>query len=261
MTSDSSVSGLCGETLLRNESDSWVTMIQVYEYFITHHLAKAFESLFGTVTCLPGCFCMYRIFSHNDKSPILISPKIIKAYRENIVNTLHLKNLLSLGEDRYLTTLMLQKFPKMKLKFIQEAKAKTSAPDTWRVLLSQRRRWINSTVHNLFELLRLNDLCGCFIFSIRFIVFMDLFSTLMAPAGFLFVIYLIYSLLISDSKSIPFVSIIMLVAIYGLQVIIFLLRKEWQHIGWMFIVYIFKIVYSCHADIYLFFTFIFLLEF
>jgi chitin synthase len=29
-------------------------MIQVYEYYISHHLAKAFESLFGSVTCLPG---------------------------------------------------------------------------------------------------------------------------------------------------------------------------------------------------------------
>jgi chitin synthase len=29
-------------------------MIQVYEYYISHHLSKAFESLFGSVTCLPG---------------------------------------------------------------------------------------------------------------------------------------------------------------------------------------------------------------
>lgn len=29
-------------------------MMQVYEYFISHYLAKAFESLFGSVTCLPG---------------------------------------------------------------------------------------------------------------------------------------------------------------------------------------------------------------
>ncbi len=36
-------------------------MMQVYEYFISHNLTKAFESLFGSVTCLPGCFTMYRI--------------------------------------------------------------------------------------------------------------------------------------------------------------------------------------------------------
>jgi chitin synthase len=48
------IAGICGETSLENEEGSWWTMIQVYEYFISHHLAKAFESLFGSVTCLPG---------------------------------------------------------------------------------------------------------------------------------------------------------------------------------------------------------------
>ena len=51
---DSKIAGICGETSLENEEGSWWTMIQVYEYYISHHLAKAFESLFGSVTCLPG---------------------------------------------------------------------------------------------------------------------------------------------------------------------------------------------------------------
>ena len=51
---DAKVAGICGETSLENEEGSWWTMIQVYEYYISHHLAKSFESLFGSVTCLPG---------------------------------------------------------------------------------------------------------------------------------------------------------------------------------------------------------------
>lgn len=51
---DAKIAGICGETSLQNEDRSWWTMIQVYEYYISHHLAKAFESLFGSVTCLPG---------------------------------------------------------------------------------------------------------------------------------------------------------------------------------------------------------------
>ena len=51
---DSKIAGICGETSLENEGKSWWTMIQVYEYYISHHLSKAFESLFGSVTCLPG---------------------------------------------------------------------------------------------------------------------------------------------------------------------------------------------------------------
>lgn len=51
---DAKIAGICGETSLQNEERSWWTMIQVYEYYISHHLAKSFESLFGSVTCLPG---------------------------------------------------------------------------------------------------------------------------------------------------------------------------------------------------------------
>lgn len=51
---DAKIAGICGETSLENEERSWWTMMQVYEYYISHHLAKAFESLFGSVTCLPG---------------------------------------------------------------------------------------------------------------------------------------------------------------------------------------------------------------
>ena len=53
---DAKIAGICGETSLQNEERSWWTMIQVYEYFISHHLSKAFESLFGSVTCLPGWY-------------------------------------------------------------------------------------------------------------------------------------------------------------------------------------------------------------
>ena len=56
MVLDSKIVGLCGETLIANSKSSWVSMIQVYEYFISHHLSKSFESLFGSVTCLPGFY-------------------------------------------------------------------------------------------------------------------------------------------------------------------------------------------------------------
>ena len=53
MQRDPSVMGLCGETRISNKNESWVTMIQVFEYHISHHMVKAFESVFGGVTCLP----------------------------------------------------------------------------------------------------------------------------------------------------------------------------------------------------------------
>ncbi|ANB11792.1 chitin synthase CHS3 [Sugiyamaella lignohabitans] len=171
---DSRIAGICGETGLQNEEKSWTTMIQVYEYFISHHLTKQFESLFGSVTCLPGCFSLYRLKTAKKYAPLFISNEVIRDYSIINVDTLHKKNLFSLGEDRYLTTLMSKYFPKMKYSFIPDAYCQTAAPEDFSVLLSQRRRWINSTVHNLMELLRLNTMCGFGFFSMRGVVFIDL---------------------------------------------------------------------------------------
>ncbi|KAI9610282.1 hypothetical protein KEM48_002568 [Puccinia striiformis f. sp. tritici PST-130] len=232
MMHDSRIIGLCGETSLSNARHSWTTMMQVYEYFISHHLSKAFESLFGSVTCLPGCFTLYRLRT-NEHKPLLVSNQIIDAYSVNRVDTLHMKNLLHLGEDRYLTTLLLKTFPSFKTTFIQDAYAKTIAPDEWAILLSQRRRWINSTIHNLAELLMIERLCGFCCFSMRFVVFIDLFSTLIQPVIVAYLAYLLY-LIGSKSGLVPTTSLIMIAAIYGLQALIFIFHRKFEHIGWMF---------------------------
>ncbi|KAJ3331041.1 hypothetical protein HDU76_004208 [Blyttiomyces sp. JEL0837] len=254
MIHDSRIMGICGETLISNEKESWITMIQVYEYFISHHLSKAFESLFGSVTCLPGCFCMYRVRTPTKNVPLLIAPAVVNDYSENNVDTLHLKNLLHLGEDRYLTTLMMKHFPNLKLSFTVDAQCKTNVPDRWAVLLSQRRRWINSTVHNLVELILLPQLCGFCCFSMRFIVFLDLFSTVVQPAGIAYIIYLIYTC-ITQPDQFPLISIIMIAAIYGLQVIIFLLKRQWAQIGWMLIYIIATPVFGFYIPLYAFWHF------
>ncbi|KAI8928600.1 chitin synthase-domain-containing protein [Entophlyctis helioformis] len=256
MIIDGNIMGICGETQLSNENDSWVTMIQVYEYYISHHLSKAFESLFGSVTCLPGCFCMYRLRSSNGKNtPLLVSPQVLADYSENNVDTLHLKNLLELGEDRYLTTLLLKHFPTLKTKFVQGALCQTGAPDRWSVLLSQRRRWINSTVHNLFELVFLSELCGVCCFSMRFVVLIDLFATFLQPASIIYVLYLIYVAAFDKATAFPMISLIMLACIYGLQMIIFLIKREWQHVGWMIIYILAMPVFGFFVPLYAFWHF------
>ncbi|TFK63456.1 glycosyltransferase family 2 protein [Pluteus cervinus] len=248
---DSSVIGICGETKLTNEEHSWWTMIQVYEYYISHHLSKAFESLFGSVTCLPGCFTLYRIRTADKGRPIIISNRVIDEYAEPNVDTLHKKNLFSLGEDRFLTTLLMKHFPTFKTKFCPDAVAHTMAPESWRILFSQRRRWINSTVHNLCELVMLPELFGFCCFSMRFFVFIDLLSTLILPATVIYLGYLIVTVAIGNS-AFPRLAIIMLAVVYGLQAVIFLIKREFMLIGWMVVYIVSYPIYSFFLPIYSF---------
>jgi chitin synthase len=194
---------------------------------------------------------MYRLRTADKGRPLIISDKVISEYADCEVDTLHKKNLLSLGEDRYLTTLMTKHFPSMSYKFISDAYANTAAPDTWSVLLSQRRRWINSTIHNLAELVFLKDLCGFCCFSMRFVVFIDLFGTIILPATCVYLGYLIYRVA-THSGQFPLISIVMIAAVYGLQAVIFIIKRQWQHIGWMIIYIIAFPIYSFVLPIYSF---------
>ncbi|KAL4401855.1 Chitin synthase, class 3 [Malassezia pachydermatis] len=248
MVEDPEIMGLCGETKIANKTQSWVTMIQVFEYYISHHQTKGFEACFGGVTCLPGCFSAYRIKAPKGPKgfyvPILANPDIVEHYSENVVDTLHKKNLLLLGEDRYLTTLMLKTFPKRKMMFQPSAVCKTIVPDSFRVLRSQRRRWINSTVHNLLELIQVKDLCGTFCFSMRFVVFMDLVGTLVLPAALAFTLYVVVraiqipianqSKVKEQREEFPLMPLVLLALILGLPgVLIVITSRRFMYVLWL----------------------------
>eukprot|EP00834_Sanchytrium_tribonematis_P004508 NODE_226_length_12301_cov_1.446648.p1 type:complete len:958 gc:universal NODE_226_length_12301_cov_1.446648:7771-10644(+) len=181
----------CGETNVSNKYASYTSMIQIYEYWINHHYGKCFESFFGKVTCLPGCFCIYRM-RYPRGEPFLCHDNIIKDYSINRTMTLHTKNLLHLGEDRYLTTLILKHFPTKRLIFLPMAICSTDIPDKFAVLKSQRRRWINSTFHNQYVLFNIPRICGRWCCDMKLLVMYELSSFLVMPAATLY----LYSLVV-----------------------------------------------------------------
>ncbi|BGP10022.1 hypothetical protein JCM10049v2_005905 [Rhodotorula toruloides] len=258
MQNDNMVMGVCGETRIANKRQSWVTMIQVFEYFISHHLAKAFESVFGGVTCLPGCFSMYRIKARKqddgDWFPVLVSPTITSEYSQSVVTTLHQKNLLLLGEDRFLTTILLRTFPNRKMMFCPKARCRTVVPDTFKVLLSQRRRWINSTIHNLMELVLVRNLCGTFCFSMQFITFIDLIGTVVLPIAICLTYTLIISSIINPPNSFgDAIPLVLLVGVLGLPGILILISTmKVVYVGWMLIYLLALPIWNCVLPLYAF---------
>nr|GAT57682.1 glycosyltransferase family 2 protein [Mycena chlorophos] len=261
MHHDQMIMGVCGETRIANKRTSWVTAIQVFEYFISHHLAKAFESVFGGVSCLPGCFSMFRLKARkstgDDWVPLIIKPEIVKEYSQSVVTTLHQKNLLLLGEDRFLTTILIRTFPNRKMMFLPQARCRTVVPDTFSVLLSQRRRWINSTIHNLMELVLVRDLCGTFCFSMQFVVFMDLLGTVVLPIAISLTYILIVSAALTPPKTFEeAIPIILLVAVLGLPAILILFTTgKVVYVFWMSIYLMALPVWNFLLPVYAFWHF------
>ncbi|TFY79718.1 hypothetical protein EWM64_g4293 [Hericium alpestre] len=261
MHHDQMIMGVCGETRIENKRQSWVTAIQVFEYFISHHLAKAFESVFGGVSCLPGCFSMFRLKARrstgDDWVPLIIKPEIVKEYSQCEVTTLHQKNLLLLGEDRFLTTCLLRTFPNRKMMFLPQARCRTVAPDTFSVLLSQRRRWINSTIHNLMELVLVRDLCGTFCFSMQFVVFMDLLGTIVLPIAISLTLMLIVGSALSPPKSFEeAIPLVLLVAVLGLPgVLIVITTGKIMYVFWMLVYLLALPIWNFVLPVYAFWHF------
>jgi chitin synthase len=138
--------------------------------------------------------------------------------------------------------------------FIPQAKCKTVVPDRFNVLLSQRRRWINSTIHNLMELVLVRDLCGTFCFSMQFVVGLELFGTVVLPAAICFTIYLLCLIIFAGEA--PIIPILMLIAILGLPgVLILLTSRKLVYVLWMFIYLLALPIWNLVLPLYAFWHF------
>ena len=85
----------------------------------------------------------------------------------------------------------------------------------------------------------------------RFVVFLDLFGTVILPATCAYLVYLIYRIA-SHSGAFPLISVIMIGCVYGLQAIIFIIKRQWQHVGWMIIYILAYPIYSFVLPVYSF---------
>lgn len=139
--------GVCGYTGVSNGMDSFVANSQVFEYWLTHAVLKAVESICSSVFVLSGCFTIYRLKWENNR-PAILHPLLLEDYAGSYDKTLHEHNLLSIGEDRYLSTLAIRYFGSdCRLRYFSAATCTTVVPTTLSVLMDQRRRWTNSLIH------------------------------------------------------------------------------------------------------------------
>lgn len=133
---------VCGQTIVKNTYENIITIVQSFEYFISHLLLKTYEHTLYNVFVLSGCFTLLKL-KQDDKA--LINMNILNKYTKE-ANSLYQKNLLELGEDRYLTILIIQEYPNNNLAYISDAKCFTNVPNSFKILLDQRRRWTNSLI-------------------------------------------------------------------------------------------------------------------
>ncbi len=153
---------------------------QVFDYAIGHWFQKPAEHLLGCVLCSPGCFSVFRCQALKE---------VLETYSSVATNGMEFL-MKDMGEDRWLSTLLIKKG--WRLEYCAISENKTGCPQTFQQFYAQRRRWIPSTIANLsllftdlFAIIRKNDTV-----SVLFILFQGIlvFSTAISPATVILVI-------------------------------------------------------------------------
>ncbi|KAM8766238.1 chitin synthase chs-2-like [Acanthopagrus schlegelii] len=116
---------------------------QKFEYAVSHWLQKTAEHVFGCVLCSPGCFSLFR-------AAALMDDNVMKRYATKSTEASHYIQY-DQGEDRWLCTLLMKQG--WRVEYNAASDAYTNAPEDFKELYNQRRRWGPSTMANVVDLL------------------------------------------------------------------------------------------------------------
>ena len=183
-------------------------------------MPRAAESTFGKVICLPGCFSLTKLYEEIDgeKRMLILKDEILLGYGTNPSPTLH-SLCLMLGEDRFLTSLIMKYLPAYKIFFVPDAECYTGVPETISVFLSQRRRWNNTTLHNMFDLVFMRTTLFLWCFFVC-----DFLSLLLQPISLIVVGNMIYQYL--KSQSFDYVTGVSVLLLPSLMILTAIIKKQ-----------------------------------
>merc|ERR1712183_404061 len=99
------------------------------------------------------------------------------------------------------------------------------------ILLSQRRRWINSTYHNLLELTKVKTMCGVCCFSMKTVVWLDLVACMILPASMLYAVFLVCQVIFTQQEF-GTLLIVLYGLIFGVQIFVFIIRSRYDFLWW-----------------------------
>ena len=153
---------------------------QVFDYAVGHWLQKPAEHILGCVLCCPGCFSIFRCSALKD---------CLETYSEEVTSAFDFLTK-DMGEDRWLCTLLVENG--WRLEYCAVSKDKTFCPEEFDEFFKQRRRWIPSTVANLWLLVssakKITHNNKTINYLFIFYQFLIIVSTIISPATVILII-------------------------------------------------------------------------
>ncbi|OAQ76688.1 chitin synthase [Purpureocillium lilacinum] len=145
--------GICGHVCVDYDGKNfglW-SLYQAVEYSQTQGLRRMFQSrITGKVNCLPGCCQLIRVGEATFGDAVL-RERFAYYPKPNDIMTQHIMSNYS--EDSIHTSIVFSLFPRKQTAQALRAKAFTIVPQTWKVFLSQRKRWALGSISNEFVMI------------------------------------------------------------------------------------------------------------
>ena len=145
--------GVCGHVCVDFDGHNfgpW-SLYQSVEYSQTQGLRRMFQSrITGKVNCLPGCCQLIRV-DESTFGDAVLRERFGYCPKPNDVMTQHIMGNYS--EDSIHASIIFSLFPKKQTAQALKAKAFTIVPQSWKVFLSQRKRWALGSISNEFVMI------------------------------------------------------------------------------------------------------------
>lgn len=183
-------------TCVASDKPNFLTFYQDIEYISGQILWRNFETMLGGAsTCLPGAFTLLRYSSFKKVSDTYFKEQ---EYKDTIDY-----HRFYLGEDRYLTHLLMESEP-WKIGFCEAAVCKTNSPKDLKSLLKQRRRWALGHIANDTWMMSSMELW-------RIYPLLSIFNFLNNSRNSSVYIYLLYFVLLIDNQVSPIIWLIFII--------------------------------------------------
>jgi hyaluronan synthase len=125
---DPRIGAVSGHTDVYNKDKNLLTQMQALRYYVAFKVYKAAESVFGIVTCCPGCCSAYRRSYLNE-------------FIDEWLHQTFFGKECTFGDDRSLTNFMIRDHAAT---YSAEAKAFTIVPENFATYVKQQQRWKKS---------------------------------------------------------------------------------------------------------------------
>lgn len=166
--------------------------------------------------------------SNKNIKPICIQPTVLRGFGAPRPNTMHMENVLLLGEEQYFSIVLLRSHPQHKIGFEPEAIAYATIPTNFFALQALQIRNIRSTFHNQIEFQHVAKHLGLMYWIMSFTKILD--TIFLTPM----IVYLYGIFIRALKENYPVYNFIAFsfTGLVVLHVIYFIIRRQFKYVLW-----------------------------